>query len=41
MQIKNLDINLILPYKNNPRKISDTEYKIAKLVQSIALEKKE
>ena len=23
MEIKNLDINLILPYKNNPRKISD------------------
>ena len=33
MEIKNLDINLILPYKNNPRKISDTS--IEKVANSI------
>ena len=33
MEIKNLDINLILPYKNNPRKISDTA--IEKVANSI------
>ena len=33
MEIKNFDINLILPYKNNPRKISDTA--IEKVANSI------